>query len=286
MIRRCFAMLVCLFGVLFVTVGCVFTRSDSDLKALGLEYRLKELKEPRPNRVHVLRVDLSSKKIKLDVVIAPDPDGAGPAEATLTDPLKLASTGSVVAFVNTNPWDSFVNSSGKKNRRWFEGQAVDIHGLAVSRGQIRSLAWQNDASVWTNTQGQIFWGDAWGHKSFAQAVAGFQQIVRKGVVVISPGGAVHPRTAIGVDKKGRVMILVVVDGRQKQYSEGMNLYELGHLMLDLGCWNATNMDGGGSSIMGLAGPDGQLGIVSSPSDRKNGVPEIRPLPMILTIRRP
>jgi len=66
----------------------------------------------------------------------------------------------------------------------------------------------------------------------------------------------------------------------------MTLAELGSVLRDLGCWNATNMDGGGSSIMGLAGPDGRLQIVNSPSDRILGVlPKIRPLPMVLTIRK-
>jgi len=45
------------------------------------------------------------------------------------------------------------------------------------------------------------------------------------------------------------------------------------------------MDGGGSSIMGLVGPDGQLNIVNSPSDRYQGKPKIRPLPVILTIQK-
>ena len=81
------------------------------------------------------------------------------------------------------------------------------------------------------------------------------------------------------------MWLVVVDGRQARYSEGMSLYELGEIMLGLGCWNAVNMDGGGSSIMGLVDPDGQLRVMNSPSGRHLGAPKIRPLPMILTIRR-
>jgi hypothetical protein len=45
------------------------------------------------------------------------------------------------------------------------------------------------------------------------------------------------------------------------------------------------MDGGGSSIMGLVDADGQLQVMNSPSGRLLGVPLIRPLPTILTIRR-
>ena len=101
----------------------------------------------------------------------------------------------------------------------------------------------------------MFLGDATADASIVEGMGGFQQIVKEGVVIPSPGGAVHPRTAIGVNQTGRVMWLVVVDGRQAGYSEGMDLHQLAGVMRDLGCWHATNMDGGGSSVMGLAGTD-------------------------------
>ena len=282
MIRRCVGILTCAFGALFFTAGCASTRDGHDLKALGLAYQLKELKEPRPNRAHVLRVDLTNRRIRPAVVIGKDPDGDGPAETALTDPRKLASDRSTIAFVNTNPWDSFPDNTGRRNRRWFEGQPVDIHGLAVSGGQVRSHGQPGSASVLVNGQGRVFLGDGPGD-SPVEAMTGFGQIVSKGAVIVPAGGAVHPRTAIGVDRSGNAMWIVVVDGRQERYSEGMNLHELGSLMLGLGCWNATNMDGGGSSIMGLVGEDGELHVVNSPSDRRLNVTAIRPLPMVLTI---
>jgi exopolysaccharide biosynthesis protein len=149
---------------------------------------------------------------------------------------------------------------------------------------MRSPAQPPVASVWVNSQGRVRLGDAPGDEAVGEATAGFQQIVKEGALVVPADGALHPRTAIGVDEDGIVMWLVVVDGRQKQYSEGMDLYELGRLMIGLGCWNATNMDGGGSSIMGLVGGDGRLRVVNSPSDRRFGVSRIRPLPMIFAIR--
>jgi exopolysaccharide biosynthesis protein len=87
-----------------------------------------------------------------------------------------------------------------------------------------------------------------------------------------------------VDREGRQLWLVVVDGRQPNYSEGVSLDELGAIMLGLGCWHAVNMDGGGSSIMGLVDREGQLRVMNSPSGRHLGRPKIRPLPIILTIR--
>ena len=92
------------------------SENATDLGELGINYTLKKSTEPIPNRIHVLRIDLASKKIKPKVALGPDPDGDGPAEVALTDPRKLASNPSVLAFVNTNPWDSFPNAKGKKNR--------------------------------------------------------------------------------------------------------------------------------------------------------------------------
>ncbi len=58
----------------------------------------------------------------------------------------------------------------------------------------------------------------------------------------------HPRTAIGTRKDG-ALVLVTVDGRQPKKSVGMTIPELAALMLELGCEDALNLDGGGSTTM-------------------------------------
>lgn len=69
----------------------------------------------------------------------------------------------------------------------------------------------------------------------------------------------HPRTAIGMTNKGEC-VWVVVDGRQP-FSAGANLEELARLMISLGCRDAINLDGGGSSTFFLGGR-----VLNSPSD--------------------
>jgi hypothetical protein len=69
----------------------------------------------------------------------------------------------------------------------------------------------------------------------------------------------HPRTAIGWNRES--LFLVVVDGRQEGLSIGMNYAELSSLMLRLGCTEAMNLDGGGSSTLWLGGR-----VMNSPSD--------------------
>lgn len=256
--------------------------ADLNLKKLGITYTLKESTEPIPNKIHVLRINLALNKVKPKVALGPDPDGDGPAEVSLTDPRKLASSPSVVAFVNTNPWDSFPNAEGRKNRNWYSGQPVDIHGLAGSEGKMRSTMAPSNASVWFDAKGKVHFGHQAEDKP-QEATTGFQLILSDGKLTVGTGGARHPRTAMGTDEKGKILWLVVVDGRQRRYSEGMNIHELASVMKELGCWTATNMDGGGSSIMGLVDKTGKLKVMNRPSDRFLGVTKIRPLPMILTI---
>ena len=58
-----------------------------------------------------------------------------------------------------------------------------------------------------------------------------------------------PRTAVGYTADGRA-ILLVTDGRQVA-SQGFSLPEMAQVMIDLGCTEAINLDGGGSSQMAV-----------------------------------
>ncbi len=70
-------------------------------------------------------------------------------------------------------------------------------------------------------------------------------------------GGRNPRSAIGYTRDNN-LILVAVDGREGS-SIGLTLSELAHFMQSLGCVNAINLDGGGSTVMYVNGA-----IVNSP----------------------
>ena len=188
---------------------------------LGINYDFKQFDKPIPNRVHILRIDIASDRIEPKVELGPDPDGNGPAEVALTDPRKLASNPSVIAFINTNPWDSFPNKDGKKNRSWHLDQPVDIHGLAGTKSIMRSTTAPSNTSVWFDASGKVHFGHQAKDKP-NEATTGFQLIVSDGKLTVGKGGPRHPRTAIGANKSGEILWLVVVDGRQKGFSEGMD----------------------------------------------------------------
>jgi exopolysaccharide biosynthesis protein len=75
----------------------------------------------------------------------------------------------------------------------------------------------------------------------------------------------HPRSAVGYKPDGSI-VLLVVDGRQAQVSNGAALADLADILAMQGCSNGLNLDGGGSSTFVLKGEDGSYSITNSPSD--------------------
>jgi len=75
----------------------------------------------------------------------------------------------------------------------------------------------------------------------------------------------HPRTALGLTDDYH-LILVTIDGRHAE-AAGMNMWELQAYMDELGCSEALNFDGGGSTTMVIKGKT-ENGVVNYPSDNK------------------
>lgn len=71
----------------------------------------------------------------------------------------------------------------------------------------------------------------------------------------------HPRTLLGI--KNDSVLFITVDGRQSK-CDGFNMFESQSFLLELGCIDAMNLDGGGSSTM----YSHDKGILNYPSDMK------------------
>src|SRR6185369_15805781 len=93
------------------------------------------------------------------------------------------------------------------------------------------------------------------------AVTGYYPIVSNGVNIDAaslnsyPDSFIHqvqPRTAFGLTKDSKYLLLLTIDGRQQGYSDGALDTETAYWMLQFGAWNAINMDGGGSTAMYMA----------------------------------
>jgi Phosphodiester glycosidase len=70
----------------------------------------------------------------------------------------------------------------------------------------------------------------------------------------------HPRTCMGYTKDGQLIILVV-QGRSPNIADGVTLKQAAKLLQDIGCVEALNLDGGGSTCMLINGK-----AVFKPSD--------------------
>lgn len=73
------------------------------------------------------------------------------------------------------------------------------------------------------------------------------------------------RSFVGIKADG-TFVMVMNDGRQSPYSAGFTNYEMAEFMLSLGCVQAVNGDGGGSSAFLSQRPGEELKINCSPSD--------------------
>jgi hypothetical protein len=121
------------------------------------------------------------------------------------------------------------------------------------------------------------------YEKLLTGIGGGPTLVKNGAVAISHDEEVfwdsgigyataNPRTAVGITSANHT-ILLVVDGRQTA-SQGVTLPELAQMLLDLGCVEAMNLDGGGSTQMAV----GQQLI-----NRPEGGTYMRPVPTILAV---
>lgn len=87
------------------------------------------------------------------------------------------------------------------------------------------------------------------YKALKFAMGGGSIILKNGVSmqtnIINKGR--HPRTGIGVSQDGSKIVIITVDGRNGY--AGLTQKEFGEIFKSFGCYNAMNLDGGGSTTM-------------------------------------
>ena len=93
----------------------------------------------------------------------------------------------------------------------------------------------------------------------SQALGGSLMILDGGTRISSYANSLgnisgnEPRTAVGYNADKTKLIMCVVDGRSSGWSTGCNGKVLGDIMKNLGCSDAMNFDGGGSSQFWITG---------------------------------
>ena len=92
------------------------------------------------------------------------------------------------------------------------------------------------------------------------------RLIENGVVGSGFAKGSAPRTAVGITENGEV-IFYVLDGRQKGYSYGAKIETVAARLKELGCVDAINLDGGGStSLLGTYPGKSESDVINSPSE--------------------
>jgi hypothetical protein len=229
-----------------------------------------ETRPEPPARLFVAEIALTNHNVKVRVAPGgPDPDGPGRWLTTLMRPTRIAGREHFDLVINgdffdaRNVKDAEGTNSGFRSSIW----AAPV-GPAVTDGKAWSAAKSPQPSVVVHRDGRVTIesvarpdADAW------ELVAGNTLLLTNGQLVPHQSKTRHPRTAVGLDKSGTKLILLVADGRRPGVAVGMSYEELASALLRYGANTALNLDGGGSSVMALRDPKtGSYKILNEPTD--------------------
>ncbi len=227
----------------------------------GVTYTRMVRWSPRPMMIHVLTVDMKTGGMHFLVTPPDDRSGEYPLRARTTS--QFMQEFGVQIAVNGDgfsPWWSHSVADYYPHA----GDPVEPRGTAFSRGKEYWISHTAVPTLYISSRSQF---------SFEAPAKPFNAI--SGETLLMTGGqiipdlndqAAQPRTAVGYSKNGRYFYLVVVDGRQPLYSDGITVKELAALMKSIGSDYAMNLDGGGSSTMVVEGADGKPRVLNSPID--------------------
>ena len=263
-----------LFFVLsFALLSCVLPRNASaevspTREALPGVLIHSETRTNPPTRLFVAEVGLKNPKLHLRVSRGgPDPDGDGKWQTTLMEPTKIAEREKFDLVVNGDFFIAQgVNDGEGTNSAFRAKQWALAEGPAVTDGVAWSASTNARPCLVIHTNGRVAIetltrpaADDW------EVIGGNVILVRAGKIVPHKSAVRHPRTVVGLDAMGSKLTLLVVDGRKPGIAVGMSYDELAAEMLRLGCTEALNLDGGGSSVLAVR-EAGKLKILNQPTD--------------------
>ena len=211
----------------------------------GITYTRDVRDTPRPIVIHVISVDLAAPGIGF--LVTPAETNGAPLLARTTS--EFVKEYGVQVAINANYFDPCETKS-LFDYRPRSGEPVAVLGTAISQGRTYSTGSRDDHTLFFAEDNRVQIGTP----SFEiyNAVSGSPLILKDGVVAPNLTATLHPRTSVALDRAKETLLLIVVDGRQPSYSEGVTLQELAEIALEYGAHAALNLDGGGSSAIVIA----------------------------------
>jgi hypothetical protein len=232
----------------------------------GITYTRDVRRIPRPLVIHIVQVNLNMPGISFLVTPGKQTQGRElPARTTsqfLSEfDLQVAVNGDFFEpWHSDSPWDYYPHV----------GDPVDVLGFASSKSAVYSQEQSDHPTLYISSDNQARFNAPIG--SVYSALSGSTLFVKESQVQTQGPSSYldmpQPRTAIALDKAARSLIILVVDGRQPNYSEGVTLAELAQIVLEYGGDTALNLDGGGSTTLIVEGKSGRPIQLNSPIDNR------------------
>ncbi|MBR0237035.1 MAG: phosphodiester glycosidase family protein [Thermoguttaceae bacterium] len=233
----------------------------------GIEHTNFKIEEPLLN-VNVLRIDATNPKLTFHTT----PRNANwVANVNETDRRTLPDSvveENMIVAVNANFYSPF-NAQTRVSR----GPA-DNQGLVVSNGILVSPTINTYPSFIQNKDGSVeirivLQGESL--DKIKTAVSGRNYVLKDGECVSKEQAESfaylknrHPRTVVGISQDKKYVYLVTIDGRQPEFSVGTSMLESGKILLQLGAYDAVNLDGGGSTTMAYRDESGKPVVLNRP----------------------
>ncbi len=147
-----------------------------------------------------------------------------------------------------------------------EGKLVlvmtNTYGDAAKLGFMDSLQIGQELQLKTES---VYDKEKWAAAQHGMGSVG-GRLIENGTVYTQFEAGTAPRTAVGIKADGSI-VFYVIDGRQPSVSTGVQIKTLAQRMKELGCVDAINLDGGGSTaIAGVFPGNDEFTVANSPSD--------------------
>jgi hypothetical protein len=234
-------------------------------------------------RLYVAKIDLTDPRVSIVVAPGgPDPDGDGPWETVLEPTTSIARANKLDLAVNA----VFFKHNGNTPKSYLPGTWASGVNMVVSEGKTLCEARGGVSILFDKHKHARIEALRAIPKDAFNLVTGSLSLVFRGQSSIRDVDEHAPRTAAGLTRDGKTLVLLVVDGRRPTWSAGMTLKDLADEMIAQGCETAINLDGGGSSTMAMR-QDNDVKLVNLPSDGAQlpmGLSIERPVPYVLGIR--
>ena len=232
---------------------------------------------PGPVTGVAIKIDLEDPRVHVKVALADnhDPDGDGPSVGQLDTPSNVARKQDFQITLNASYFSApLAREFAGQKIRYFVGNGAFPVGWHFSDGKLISAPAQDSlrATLIVHQNGKVTIRD-----QVKNLPADTQFAVSGNAMMLTNGqltppvkdSARNPRSAVGISKNGKTLIMIAVDGRQEK-SRGVTLGELAKIFLDYGAENAINLDGGGSTSLVFKDPGtGVFSIINQPSDQSS-----------------